>query len=75
MVTIFKVLASITAWILFIGGLATLVSVLLMTYLSGQLYLVGSPPPMEFYVGLGISAITLAAAAYVMQVRKLLEIE
>lgn len=65
---IFKVLASIIAWILFIGGLTTLVSVLYMTYLSGRLYLVGSLPPMEFYVGLGVAAIILAAAAYAMQV-------
>ena len=72
---IFKVLASIIAWILFIGGLTKLVSVLLMTYLSGRLYLVGSLPPMEFYVGLGVAAITLAAAAYAMKVRMLMEIE
>ena len=72
---IFKVLASITAWILFIGGLTTLVSVVLMTYLSGRLYLVGSPPSMEFYVGLGIGAITLVAAVYAMKVRKFLELE
>ena len=70
---IFKALASIMAWILFIGGLIMLVSVLLMTALSGQLYSVDSPPPMEYYVGLGIATIIFAAAAYTMKVRKMLE--
>ncbi len=70
---IFKALASIMAWILFIGGLIMLVSVLLMTALSGQLYSVDSPPPMEYYVGLGIATIIFAAAAYTMKVRKMPE--
>ncbi len=69
----YKVLASIMAWILFIGGLITLASVLIMTALSGQLYSIGSPPPMEFYVGLGIATITLAAAAYTINVRNTLD--
>lgn len=73
MPNILKALASITVWILFIGGLITLVSVLVMTAVSGQLYSVDSPPPMEFYIGLGLSTITLAAAAYTMKVRKMLE--
>lgn len=70
---VFKALASITAWISFIGGLITLVSVLLMTALNGQLYVVDSPPPMEFYVGLGVAAISLAVGVYAMKVRKKLE--
>ncbi len=70
---VFKALASITAWILFIGGLITLVSVLLMTALSGQLYAVDSAPPMEFFVGLGIATFTSASAVVCMKLRHMLE--
>ncbi len=73
MSSIFKALASTTAWILFIGGLITLANVLIMTALSGQLYAVDSPPPMQFFVGLGIATFTSASAVVCMKLRQLLE--
>ena len=73
MPSIFKALATITAWILFIGGLITLVSVLVMTAASGQLYSVDSPPPMEFYIGLGLATIQVALAVVCMKLRQMLE--
>ncbi len=70
---IFKALASITAWILFIGGLITLVSNLVMPALDGQLYVVGVTPPIQFFIGLGLATIQLALAVVVMKLRHMLE--
>jgi hypothetical protein len=73
MPNIFKALASITVWVLFIGGLITLVSVLVMTAVSGQLYSVDSPPPIQFFIGLGVATFTSALAVVCMKLRQMLE--
>ncbi len=70
---IFKALASITAWILFIGGLILLVSNLLMNALSGVLYVVGVTPPLEFFIGMGLATLTLISAVVAMKLRHSLE--
>ncbi len=66
---VFKALASITAWILFIGGLITLVSNLVMPALAGQLYAVGVTPPIEFFIGMALATATLISAVVAMKLR------
>jgi uncharacterized membrane protein len=70
---IFKALSSIMAWVMFIGGLIMLASTLIVNAVAGNLYSVDSPPPIQFFLGLSVSTITFAAAAYAMKVRKMLE--
>jgi len=70
---IFKALATISVWVLFIGGLITAASDLVMTAAAGQLYSVNSPPPIEFYVALGVATISLALSVVCMKLRQMLE--
>jgi hypothetical protein len=73
MPSIFKALASIVAWVLFILGLVGVVGGLLIPTLSGQLFVVGINPPLQVFIGLGLSVGTLILSVCVMKLRHLLE--
>jgi len=68
---IFKALATITAWFLFISGLINALSTFLMGILSGALY--GGEPPMQLPVFFLVAVAQLVSAVVVMVLRKKME--
>ena len=69
---IFKALASITAWALFILGWVTGLSTLMMGITTGCLY--GSePPPMVLAAMFALGAAELVLAVVVMRLRQKME--
>ena len=93
MPSIFKALASIVAWVLFILGLVGVVGGLLVgTWADAQwaidfyqrrsfsilpdgdkLFVVGINPPLQVFIGLGLSVGSLILSVCVMKLRHLLE--
>ena len=73
MPSIFKALASITAWVLFIGDLIALVSNLLMRALGGVFYVIGAEPPIWFFIGKALATAALISAVVAMKLRHSLE--
>ena len=69
---IFKALASITAWIMFIGFLVMGFSTFIMGLISGALY-GGQPAPMTFPVFFAVSLAYGVGAVVVMILRKKME--
>jgi hypothetical protein len=69
---IFKALASITVWVLFIVGWLFLVLPTLMATLAGQMFH-GAPPPWTVIVGLGLGIISLSLSVVAMKLRQMLE--
>ena len=70
MPNIFKALATITAWILFVGGCLGM----LFTSISASFNVdVASPPDLAHLAGWGVSGVQLTLAVVVMILRKKLE--
>ena len=69
---IFKALATITVWVLFILGLLGLVLSNIGAALGGSFF-GAEPPPIQVYLanGLGVAALILSVCA--MKLRKMLE--
>jgi len=68
---IFKALATITAWVLFISGWIFIVWPLLMNIVTGNL--VAGPPTWTFYAGMGIGVVSLILAVCAMRLRQKME--
>ncbi len=70
MPNIFKALASIAAWILFIGGCLGM----LLTSISASINVgIGSPADMAHIVGWGSSGVQITLAVVIMILRKKME--
>ena len=69
---IFKALASITAWILWIAGLVCGFSTFIMGIITGTLY-GGGPVPMSYWAGFAVALAYGVGAVVVMKLRKMLE--
>ncbi len=72
---IFKALASITVWILFILGCAGLVVPTVMSTLSGEFVMGpgGTPPPLHVIIMWAIAVACLALSVVCMKLRQMLE--
>jgi len=71
MPSIFKALASISAWVLFIAGLVFIIWPNLMNIVSGQL--VAGPPPWQQVAGSAIGVASLILSVCAMKLRQMLE--
>ena len=69
---VFKALATITAWVLFINFWVSGLSTLVMGIVNGQLF--GAElPPMSIYVGFALSIASGVLAVVVMRLRQKME--
>jgi len=69
---IFKALASITVWILFVLGCLTIIINLVMGTLAGE-YFGAGPPSLQAFFPLGIAVVSLALSVVCMKLRQMLE--
>jgi len=70
---IFKALASITAWTLFIlGSLTLVIGVIIMPVIEGALFQ-GTAPPVLFWIALASAVMTLILSVCAMKLRQMLE--
>ncbi len=67
---IFKALASITVWILFISGCVTGVSATVGYYVNIG---IGNPPTLAIYMGWGLGTAELILSVCTMKLRQMLE--
>ena len=65
---IFKALATIAAWVLFVFGLLRLLIGLVMAFSSGP-----NEPPIQTYLDFAIAVGSLTLSVVVMKLRKMLE--
>jgi len=70
---IFKALASITVWILFVFGCLLLVMPSVMGALGGIFFRPGVPPPLVLYVAYGLGVVSLILSVVCMKLRQMLE--
>lgn len=70
---IFKALASIMAWILWISGLVMGFSTLIIGTIAGDLFNVAQPMPMVYPAGFAVALAFGIGAVVVMKIRKDLE--
>ena len=70
---IFKALASIATWFLFIFGLLGLVGTFLMAVVGGKIFVPSVEPPLEFFMGEGLGALGLILSVCAMKLRQMLE--
>ena len=68
---IFKALATITAWVLFISGLINALSTFLMGIITGNLY--GGEPPIHLPIFFLVAVAQLVLAVVVMRLRQKME--
>ena len=70
---IFKALATITAWTLFVlGWLVLLIGVLIMPAIEGVIF-AGTAPPVIFWIGFAAAIGTLTLSVVLMKLRQMLE--
>ncbi len=70
---IFKALATINAWVLFVlGWLVLLIGVLIMPSIEGVIF-AGTAPPMLFWVALASAIAILTLSVVLMKLRQMLE--
>ena len=70
MPSIFKALASIAAWVLFIGGCVSVLTTTANWVVLGSFI---GEPPLGAFLGWGLRAVNLALAAVVMKLSHLME--
>jgi len=70
---IFKALASITVWILFVFGCLLLVMPSLMGTVGGILFRPGVAPPLILYIAFGLGVVSLILSVCAMKLRQMLE--
>ena len=70
---IFKALASITAWVLFIFGFLVLVITFVFMNISQAQVGYAGPPPMQPSVNLAIGAASMVLSVVVMRLRQKME--
>ena len=70
---IFKALATINAWTLFVlGWLGLVVGVLIMPAIGGQ-FATAEPPPWPFHAAWGLGVMSLTLSVVCMKLRQMLE--
>ena len=70
---VFKALATITAWVLFIlGSLTLVIGVLIMPAIEG-VFLRGTAPPVIFWIGFAAAVVTLILSVCAMKLRQKME--
>ena len=67
---IFKALASITVWVLFIWGCITILSTTVCYYIQTG---IGNPPTLAEFMGWGVGTAELTLSVCVMKLRQMLE--
>jgi len=73
MPSIFKALATITAWTLFVlGWIVLLIGVIIMPAIGGM-YFAGTPPPVVFWIVVAAAVGTLILSVCAMKLRQMLE--
>ena len=70
---IFKALATIRAWVLFIFGLLGIVGTFVMAVVGGKIFVPGVEPPLQFFMGEGVSGLALILSVCAMKLRQMLE--
>ena len=70
---IFKALATITVWTLWIGGGAALVIPLVLGSISGHLFTMGVVPPLYYPIMFAFSATCGILAVCAMKLRQMLQ--
>ena len=73
MPNIFKALASIMVWVLWIAGMVMGLSMFMLGIMAGDLFNPNVVMPMEYSVGFGVALAFGIGAAVVMLIRKKLE--
>jgi hypothetical protein len=73
MPNIFKALASITAWILWISSLVMGFSTMIMGIISGDLYNVGREMPISYPITWAVAGFYAILAVVIMILRKRME--
>jgi hypothetical protein len=66
----FKTLATIAVWALFIFGLLGAVGIFVMAIVGGTLFVTKAEPPLEFFMGEGLSKACLILSVVAMKLRK-----
>ena len=69
---IFKALATITVWVLFILGCIMLLGTNIGSATAGALF-GPKPPPIQLFLGNGAGTVSLALAVVCMKLRQMLE--
>ena len=69
---IFKALASITVWVLFILGWLFLLGTNIGSAMAGAFF-GAEPPPLATYLGNGVGVVSLALSVVCMKLRQMLE--
>ncbi len=72
MPSIFKALASITVWVLFVFGCVAILMFLVMGTITGVFFGAG-PPPLTGFVGAALGIASLILAVVAMKLRQMLE--
>jgi len=70
---IFKALATVTVWILFVFGCLLLLMPSVMGTIGGIFFRPGVPPPLLLYIAYGLGVASLILSVCAMKLRKMLE--
>jgi hypothetical protein len=73
MPSIFKALASISAWVLFIFGLFVIAITLFMAIASGAVSPEAGAPPIQAYFAYAVGIASITLSVVVMKLRQMLE--
>ena len=73
MPSIFKALASISAWVLFVFGLFSLVITFVFMNVAQAQIGYSEPPPIQPYFGLGLGVASIVSSVVTMKLRHMLE--
>ena len=70
---IFKTLANITVWTLWVGSWVLLLSTLVMGFVRGQLFSAEAVPPFSYVMFFGLAMVCAILSVCAMKLRKMLE--
>ena len=74
MPSVFKALASISAWFLFVLGWLVVLTSLIMGVINGTLFVpAAGPPPIQTFIAIAIAIVCITLSVVVMKLRKMLE--
>jgi len=71
---IFKALASISVWFLFVLGWLVVLIALIMGIISGRLFApAAGPPPIQTFIAVAVAVASITLSVVVMKLRQMLE--
>ena len=74
MPSVFKALASISVWFLFVLGWIVVLTALVMGIISGELFVpAAGPPPIQTFIAVALAIASITLSVVVMKLRKTLE--